>query len=169
MAYDLTSMKILHSSGNRPYIRRLFAVYLKLQGFTISCFFVVNCSMAVDANHCSVVYTEEYCQLYSNVPYECPNMCKVCPCKCLTAALLMRVVGVKSLVDADKHFGIVTHQFHRIWSVSDGQTLRSKAFNCYAKMLSENWFPTILNTIYLHKCYMHAKKHSKFKLFLLHI
>ena len=100
MAYDLTSMKILHSSGNRPNSRCLFAVYLKLQGFTISCFFVVNCSMAVDANHCSVVYTEEYCQLYSNVPYECPNMCKVCPCKCLTAVLMMWGVGVKSLVDA---------------------------------------------------------------------
>ncbi|KAH3844528.1 uncharacterized protein DDB_G0290587-like [Dreissena polymorpha] len=38
----------------------------------------LNCEVAVDPTHCKTRYTG-LCEVYSNVPYDCPNMCKWCP------------------------------------------------------------------------------------------
>ncbi|XP_052271444.1 allurin-like [Dreissena polymorpha] len=38
----------------------------------------LNCEGAVDPSYCATFYAGK-CEVYSNVPYDCPNMCKWCP------------------------------------------------------------------------------------------
>ena len=76
-------------------------------------------------------------------------MCKVCPCKCLTAVLLMRVVGVKSLVDADNILELFPTSFIAFGVCQMVRLYEARLLIAMQKMLSENGFPMILNTIYI--------------------
>lgn len=49
---------------------------------TIRFVFLVNCTEVTEGNACKTgggFYGN--CQRYSNVPYECPIHCDICPCK----------------------------------------------------------------------------------------
>lgn len=40
---------------------------------------LVDCQSAVDSVHCNQFWQPEMCQQFTNVPNECPHMCRLCP------------------------------------------------------------------------------------------
>ena len=49
--------------------------------FVLTSLFSVNCSSHQDKSDCERYYLPSHCDVYVNVPEECPTMCKACPCK----------------------------------------------------------------------------------------
>ncbi|VDI78125.1 cysteine-rich secretory protein [Mytilus galloprovincialis] len=39
----------------------------------------LNCATKTDPGYCGTQYPPSYCVTYSNVPSDCPHMCKICP------------------------------------------------------------------------------------------
>nr|XP_022286164.1 cysteine-rich venom protein latisemin-like [Crassostrea virginica] len=61
----------------------------------------LNCSSHQDKSDCERYYLPSHCDVYVNVPEECPTMCKACPCAGIdqdgsTACLLQGKGGVTS-------------------------------------------------------------------------
>lgn len=44
------------------------------------CIFIVNCTKKADINACTS-WGAGHCNVYGNVPTDCPHMCNLCPSK----------------------------------------------------------------------------------------
>lgn len=66
----------------------------------------------MDPSYCQTQYNKEYCAVYANVPYDCPNMCDVCPCKFYCYINSQQLCqNIDSTVNSVEIVGFVCH-FH---------------------------------------------------------